>query len=190
MNQNELEEASVYHRGYEDGRAQRDATEWMLDIERRKVVQRLRELTFEPEFDSNMHLAAVASCVIQPEFGWTYGTCNRLRENLIHLLGGDEKQPEGTAQRMPHAYELTLKFLTDYLSLLRNRGVISKPVSKRLEAYVESLDLQARMECSEIASRQASVLVEKVEYIVRDLLLGKFDATDAIRFITNLVEVA
>lgn len=45
MKKNELEEASVYHRGYEDGRAQRDATEWMLDIERRKVVQRLRELT-------------------------------------------------------------------------------------------------------------------------------------------------
>lgn len=188
MNQNELGEASVYHRGYEDGRASRDASEWMLDIERRKVVQKLRDLTFGPESDSNVRLAAVAACVIQPEFGWTFGACDRLRGSLVHLLGGDEEQPAETAQRMPHAYELTLQCLTDYLSLLRNRGVISKPVSKRLEAYVESLDLQARMECSEIAARQANSLAEFAESIVRDLMLGKVEASDAVHLITKLVE--
>lgn len=44
MTQDELRLAAEYHRGYEDGKAARDAQEWKLQQERDELIRELREI--------------------------------------------------------------------------------------------------------------------------------------------------
>ena len=76
-----------FHRGYEAGKAARNADEWKLDRERAKVACELRNVVFKE--DSHYNLSKIASSVIDPGHGWTMDACATLRDRLIHLLGGN-----------------------------------------------------------------------------------------------------
>ena len=87
MTQDELKLAAEYHRGYEDGKAARDAQEWKLQQERDKLIRNLQRVKQRakdyPEFYSD-------------DDGWfdiyyVLGVEHRsdIPDLLIHLLGGE-----------------------------------------------------------------------------------------------------
>lgn len=80
-----------YHRGYVDGQRQRDADEWALDAERRRVVAMLCKAEIMPYPDVLATMGGLMSAVTYPRVvGLNYEDdfeCFRTR--LIHLLGGD-----------------------------------------------------------------------------------------------------
>lgn len=57
-------------------------------IMRKGVVERLKVLNLDAYEDSHERLAAICRTVNNPNFGWTAGACEVLRELLIYLLGG------------------------------------------------------------------------------------------------------
>lgn len=78
-----------YHRGFEDGKAVRDADQWQLDRERAEVAGRLREV--EPSLSGGSHdmLSTICRAVYGAEDGWTVGAGKGLISRLLHLLGED-----------------------------------------------------------------------------------------------------
>lgn len=83
MTQDELRLAAEYHRGYEDGKAARDAQEWKLQQERDELIRKLQRVKDYPEFYSD-------------DDGWfdiyyVLGVEHRsdIPDLLIHLLGGE-----------------------------------------------------------------------------------------------------
>lgn len=67
---------AAYHRGYEDGKAMRDAQEWKLQQERNKLINELRKIEKECEwFDIDY--------VLGVDDRW------EVPQRLIYLLGGD-----------------------------------------------------------------------------------------------------
>lgn len=76
MTQDELKLAAEYHRGYEDGKAARDAQEWKLQQERDKLIRELREI------DKNG---------VWFDIDYVLGVEHRsdIPDLLIHLLGGE-----------------------------------------------------------------------------------------------------
>ena len=81
--------AAEYHRGYEDGLAAKEPKQLSDDLRRRITVNRLRNLKLKKDVDSHSHLSDIASCIMVPKFGWTFGACERLRRLLIRLLDGE-----------------------------------------------------------------------------------------------------
>lgn len=83
MTQIELKLAAEYHRGYEDGKAARDAQEWKLQQERDELIRKLQRVKDYPEIYSY-------------DDGWfdidyVLGVEHRsdIPDLLIHLLGGE-----------------------------------------------------------------------------------------------------
>lgn len=71
-------------------------------IMRKGVVERLKTLNLDAYEDSTARLAAICRTVNNPNFGWTAGACEVLRERLIYLLGGfvddaDTSEDDGPA---------------------------------------------------------------------------------------------
>lgn len=79
------EEASEYHRGYVDGRKARAADEWKLEIERKRVVNRLRDLDLND--GSHENLSKICRAICPAPYGWTKTACEELVEKLAWLLG-------------------------------------------------------------------------------------------------------
>lgn len=114
MTNDDLKQATEYHRGYVDGRASRDASDWSLAMQRDEVVRRLQNTHIGLGGDSFSDLSAIAACVISPSFGWTAGACEMLRCELIRLLGGESYAPTGTVEDVLNEYGD--EFLRRYLA--------------------------------------------------------------------------
>ena len=92
-----LFEREGYERGYDSGKHALDVETWQLDQERYQVAHRLGQIDFSDETGSHPWLAMVARAVRKPSHGWTMGACEKLRDELVRLLTGenrDEKDPE------------------------------------------------------------------------------------------------
>lgn len=89
MTPEELKFAAEYHRGFEDGKAARDADQWQLDRERKAVAARLQVVNPSELCGSHESLSAICKAVHEPMMGWTMGACESLRNRLIYLLGGE-----------------------------------------------------------------------------------------------------
>jgi len=79
---------SEYHRGFEDGRAIRDADQWQLERERKAVAERLQAVKPSELCGSHESLSAICKAIQEPVMGWTMDACESLRDRLIYLLGG------------------------------------------------------------------------------------------------------
>lgn len=95
---------SEYHRGYEDGKAARDADQWQLELQRKIVAERLRKVDPSELHGSHEMLSAICKAV-QEVTGWTVGACELLRDRLIHLLGGDDGTASNDDRTCPNAVQ-------------------------------------------------------------------------------------
>ena len=77
-----------FHRGFEDGKAARDADQWQLELQRKVVAERLRKVVPSELHGSHEMLSAICKAISEPVMGWTVGAGELLRDQLIALLGG------------------------------------------------------------------------------------------------------
>lgn len=124
----DLEQAkkSEYHRGYTDGLHARDTATWQLDQERREVVRALRDFNSE-EIESwfEMQFWTLLTLLGIEKNAEECSNCNdivRLRDRLIHLLGGDTTKPrkpsisdEESESKLSKSADMTNKTITEEL---------------------------------------------------------------------------
>lgn len=109
---------SEYHRGYEDGKAARDADQWQVDRERAKVIEAVKKVVPEGYFGSHNMLSEICRAIYSPVFGWTAEAGRDLCNRLIELMGG--KTTNSDAETSSEVIENGEKYQLDTYDVLGN----------------------------------------------------------------------
>lgn len=127
----DYKQSAEYHRGYEDGRAARDADEWYRRRERKQVYKRLTLVELSTENDSFTNLSRICSAIFEPSHGWDLTSCALLLSTLGWLLN------EGT-EHNNYAPPTAEQAILDAISYaLINSDEPIKDIAKRYAAKLE-----------------------------------------------------